>query len=52
MSFYVKHMHLNNAAGHVAPPVYIVADKSLGADDFNERKGWVSYGPKCVRKTG
>ena len=30
----IKYLHFHNAAGNAAPPVYIIADPSLGEDEF------------------
>jgi hypothetical protein len=30
----IKHFHFHNAAGEVAPPVFLISDDSLGPDDF------------------
>jgi len=56
----IKHFHFHNAAAEVAPPVFLIADDSLGPEDFPEpiRCGDLgassdisSYGWICFTKT-
>ncbi len=38
LSFFVKHYHLHNALGYVAPPVYVIANDALQPEDLVARQ--------------
>ncbi len=38
LGYAIKLYHLHNAAGNVAPPIFVVADDSMGPDDFFQSK--------------
>ncbi len=38
LSYFIKHFHLHNAAGTIAPPVYVIANDALNADTFSAHK--------------